>query len=134
MDADGFIELPGLHVTIEDVVCQPRPIMPMDTPYRFAYYITIRNDSDTTVTVKGRKWVVTESTGEVTAVEGDGVVGEFPRLEPGSHFTYNSSHVFTAPKAVSVGSYLGIDDQGTRVLIPIPQFEMEPTDPEIGLA
>jgi len=134
MGDDGFIELPGLHVRIDDVVLQPKALVPMDVPNRFVYYITIQNDSDTPVTIKGRKWVVTESSGEVTAVEGDGVVGEFPYLEPGGHFTYNSSHVFSSPKAVATGSYLGVDDLENRVIVRIPEFEMEAPDSDIGYA
>ena len=134
MGDDGFIELPGLHVRIDDVVFQPQALVPVDVPNRFVYYITIRNDSDTPVTIKGRKWVVTESSGEVTAVEGDGVVGEFPYLEPGEHFTYNSSHVFSSPKAVATGSYLGVDDLQNRVIVRIPEFEMETPDPDNGHA
>ena len=134
MGDDGFIELPGLHVRIDDVVFQPQALVPMDVPNRFVYYITIRNDSDTPVTIKGRKWVVTESSGEVTAVEGDGVVGKFPHLEPGGHFIYNSSHVFSSPKAVATGSYLGVDDLQNRVIVRIPEFEMEAPDSDIGYA
>ena len=134
MGDDGFIELPGLHVRIDDVVFQPQALVSMDVPNRFVYYITIRNDSDTPVTIKGRKWVVTESSGEVTAVEGDGVVGEFPYLEPGGHFTYNSSHVFSSSKAVATGSYLGVDDLQNRVIVRIPEFEMEAPNPDIGYA
>jgi len=129
---DGFIELPGLHVRVNDVVFQPQALVPMDVLNRFVYYITIHNDSDTLVIIKGRKWVVTESSGEVIAVEGDGVVGEFPCLEPGEHFTYNSSHVFGSPKAVATGSYLGVDDLQNRVIVRIPEFEMEVPDPDIG--
>ncbi len=131
---DGFIVLPGLYVRIDDVVFQPQAPVPMDVPNRFVYYITIQNDSDTPVTIKGRKWVVTESSGEVTAVEGDGVVGEFPYLEPGGHFTYNSSHVFSSPKAVATGSYLGVDDLENRGIVPIPEFEMDAPDTDIGYA
>ena len=36
--------------------------------------------------------VVTDAGGETIVVEGDGVVGKFPRLEPGEHFSYNSYH------------------------------------------
>lgn len=131
---NGFIVLPGLYVRIDDVVFQHQAPVPMDMPNRFVYYITIHNDSDTAVTIKGRKWVVTESSGEVTAVEGDGVVGEFPRIEPGEHFAYNSSHVFSSPKAVAMGSYLGVDDLQNRIIVRIPEFEMEAPNSDIGYA
>ena len=69
MAENDMVELPGLHVNIDDVVYQPQFPAPTDHPHCFAYYITIHNESETTVTIKGRKWVVKESSGEVTAVE-----------------------------------------------------------------
>ncbi len=77
-----------------------------------------------TVTIKGRKWVVTNERGEVTAVEGDGVVGEFPEITPGSHFTYNSFHLNDTQTAVAEGSYIGMDERGRRVITRIPKFKM----------
>jgi ApaG protein len=56
-------------------------------------------------------------------VEGDGVVGEFPRLEPGESFQYNSSHT-VAVDAVAEGAYLGQTDAGEPVFTRIPPFEM----------
>lgn len=134
MPDDAFTELPGLHVNVDNVVHQPHAMVPAGMAHCFAYFITIQNDSDTTVTIKGRKWVVRESSGEVIAVEGDGVVGEFPRLEPGQSFTYNSAHVFQSPRAVANGSYLGIDETGRRIITHIPEFEMEVPNPGIGYA
>ena len=132
MAENDMLELPGLRVEIDDVVYQPQFSMLADQPHCFVYYITIHNESETIVTIKGRKWVVKESSGEVTAVEGDGVVGEFPRLEPGQKFNYNSSHVFSSQKAVASGSYLGVDDFGNKIITRIPEFVMVVPDPEIG--
>jgi ApaG protein len=120
----GFIELPGLHVTVDRVLYQPDTQTPPDRPHCFVYFITIHNDSDVTVTIKGRKWVVTNERGEVTAVEGDGVVGEFPEIAPADHFTYNSFHLNDTRTAVAEGSYIGIDEQGRKVLTRIPKFKM----------
>ncbi|MBL67439.1 MAG: magnesium transporter [Verrucomicrobiales bacterium] len=128
MSDAGNSELPGLHVTIDDVVLQPQPMVPEGSPHCFAYFITIHNDSKVPVTIKGRKWVVRESNGEITAVEGDGVVGEFPHLRPGESFSYNSAHVFASSRATAVGSYIGHDDQNRTVVVPIPPFEMVAND------
>ena len=117
-------ELPGLHVTVDNVIYQPLADAPQDRPHCFAYFITIHNDSDTAVTIKGRKWVVTNSLGEITAVEGEGVVGQFPRIEPGQKFSYNSFHLQATPEAVAEGSYLGLDEHGRKVITRIPRFEM----------
>jgi len=116
-------ELPGLTVEVTQVVHAPELSGPPDRPRVFVYFISIANESEETVTIKGRKWVVREADGNVIAVEGDGVVGEFPRLEPGESFQYNSSHT-VAVDAVAEGAYLGITDAGEAVFTRIPPFEM----------
>ena len=104
--AEKILELPGLRVTVDRVVYQPDALSPPDRPHCFVYYITIHNDSD------------------VTAVEGEGVVGQLPRIQPGEKFSYNSFHLLDARSAVAEGSYLGIDADGRKVLTRIPRFQM----------
>jgi len=124
MPSSPFIELPGLRVTVDRVVYHPHAQAPPDRPHCFVYFITIHNDSDVAVTIKGRKWVVTNEHGEVTAVEGDGVVGQFPKIDPGSEFSYNSFHLNDTRTAVAEGSYIGMDERGRKVLTRIPRFRM----------
>ena len=123
-DRSGFFEPSGLHVTVDRVQYEPEAKTPPDRPHCFVYYISIHNDTDRPVTIKGRNWVVTSSRGEVTAVEGDGVVGEFPQIEPGAKFSYNSYHLLDAPSAEAEGSYIGVDGRGRKVLTRIPRFKM----------
>ena len=138
VDGDGFKSMDGLKVSVDDLVYQPQVLTAPDRPHCFAYYITITNETDHTITLKGRKWVVKEANGEVTAVEGDGLVGEMPTLEPGATFRYNSFHVIHSRRAIANGSYIGLDEDGNRVLAEIPAFEMvvpvESSGPEIGYA
>ena len=119
------ILLPGFEATVDRVEHDPELPTPPGQPFPFVYHITIRNGSDRTLTVKGRKWVVRAEDGQVTAVEGDGVVGCFPRLEPGESFTYNSYHT-TAGRAVAEGAYLAVTEEGEAVFAPIPAFELIP--------
>src|SRR5262245_15361487 len=118
-------ELPGLRVTVDQLLHQPDAQTPPDRPHCFVYFVSIRNDSTATVTIKGRKWVVKNARGEITAVEGDGVVGQFPTLAPGEKFSYNSYHLVDHPPAVAEGSYLGVDQNGRKVIVRIPSFTME---------
>ena len=119
-----FIEPPGLRVTVDRVVYAPLQPMPEDRPHCFAYFITIHNDTESPVTIKGRKWVVTNARGEITAVEGDGVVGKFPTINPGGRFTYQSRHLIDTRTGVATGSYIGTDAEGREVLTRIPRFTM----------
>jgi ApaG protein len=117
--------LEGFGATVDRVVHAPDLPAPPDQPHPFVYFITIRNDSDETVTVKGRKWVVRSEDGKVVAVEGDGVVGCFPRLESGEHFSYNSYHTVSGP-AVAEGAYLAVTEEGEAVMAMIPPFSLIP--------
>ena len=118
--------LEGFEAVVDRVVHAPDLSAPADQPHSFVYFITIRNDSDRTVTVKGRKWVVRSEDGHVTAVEGDGVVGCFPRIEPGEHFSYNSYHTVGVP-SVAEGAYLAVTDEGEAVMALIPPFDLVPS-------
>jgi len=122
--SNQFLEPSKLRVTVDEVIYQPDVSTPPDRPHCFAYHISIHNDTDIPVTIKARKWVVTNDQGEITAVEGDGVVGEHPTIEPGEKFSYNSYHLLDTMSARAEGSYIGIDAKGRKVLTRIPQFEM----------
>ena len=116
-------ELEGLHATIDRVVFMPHLDAPEDRPYPFVYFITIHNDSPEPVQIKGRKWVVTDADDQRVVVEGDGVVGKFPRIETGGHFSYNSYHVI-ATDSIAEGAFFGTTDRGEPVFTRIPSFEL----------
>ena len=116
-------EFNGLRVKVDEVVHMPGLDAPSDKPYPFVYFITIHNDSPVPVTLKARKWVVRESDGEMTVVEGDGIVGQTPTLEPGGNFSYNSYHVVGSDAEVQ-GAFFGTTAMGDRVFVRIPGFEL----------
>ncbi len=119
----NLTELPGLRATVDRVVYMPQLEAPPDKPHPFVYFITIHNDSPETVTIKGRKWVVTDEDESRVVVEGDGVVGKTPRLETGEKFSYNSYHV-AGGNCLAEGSFFGVTDAGAPVFTRIPQFEL----------
>jgi ApaG protein len=120
-----FLELPGFRVTVDKVIYHPEAETPADRPHCFVYFISIHNETDVPVTIKGRKWVVTNERGQITAVEGEGVVGQTPTVQPGDSFSYNSFHLLDTETAVAEGSYLGIDTLGRPIITRIPRFEMK---------
>jgi ApaG protein len=87
------------------------------------YFISIKNESGEKVTIRGRKWIVREDDGEVTVVEGDGVVGQSPVIAPGESFSYNSYHV-TGTSARATGSFHGVDELGRKIHVLLPAFEL----------
>ncbi len=117
------IELENLQVTVDRIVYAPQLQAPPDKPHPFIYFITIHNRSKHTVTIMGRKWVVTESDGDTLVVEGDGVVGQTPQIAPGEDFSYNSYHT-VGRNSVAEGAYIGVDESGRRILTRIPKFNL----------
>lgn len=97
--------------------------LPPDRPHAFVYFITIRNRSDRVVTLLGRKWVIEHADGSRVVVEGDKIVGETPRLEPGEQFSYNSYHI-TAVNARAHGAFHGTDETGARIHVVLPPFDL----------
>ena len=122
--ADSSIELPGLQVKIDRIVyVQDTGNLPVDAPHAFIYFITIINLSNTTVTLKGRRWVIREQAGSHKVIEGAGIVGKEPNLRPGEKFSYNSYH-FSDCNSSAEGSFHGIDEQGVPIFVRIPRFNM----------
>ncbi len=117
------LELPGLRVELDKLVYRHGAELPPDRPHAFVYFLTIHNDSARTVTLLGRKWIVEHDDGTQLVIEGDGIVGETPRLAPGAHFSYNSYHL-TACDARAHGSFHGVDEHGARIFVRIPLFEL----------
>jgi len=125
--AGAIREFEGLRVNVDDVIHMPSLDAPAEKPHPFVYFISIYNDSPVSVTLRGRKWVVREDDGQVTVVEGDGVVGQNPVIEPGGHFSYNSYHVVARRARVS-GAFFGETATGEWIFTRIPEFRLEIPD------
>lgn len=117
-------QLPGLSARLDKLhYHHGGASLPADKPHAFIYFITIRNLSERTVTLLGRKWVVVHADGTRIVIEGDKIVGETPRLAPGEEFSYNSYHV-TGVDAQAHGSFHGVDELGRKIHVILPPFNM----------
>lgn len=63
---------------------------PLHQLYYFAYYVTIRNEGTKSVRLVSRHWNIRDALGRVEVVDGPGVVGQQPVIQPGDYFEYNS--------------------------------------------
>ncbi len=122
--AGAIREFEGLRVKVDDVIYMPSLDAPQEKPHPFVYFISIHNDSPVPVTIRGRKWVVKEESGEIVVVEGDGVVGQMPDILPGEHFSYNSYHVIGRSADVS-GAFFGETATGEWIFARIPGFRLQ---------
>ena len=122
-------EINGLTASLDRLVYhRGGAALPEDKPHAFVYYVTIKNNSPRTVILHGRKWIIRQADGTQLVLEGDKIVGETPRLQPGEQFSYNSYHVTGGPATVD-GSFHGIDEQGHRVHVRLPAFSLEIPSP-----
>lgn len=79
----------GVKVTVETEY-MPEYSSPAQYHFVFTYRITIENVSDHTVQLVARHWDIRDSTHPKKEVDGDGVVGKQPILEPGEIHQYVS--------------------------------------------
>ncbi|MYD42910.1 MAG: Co2+/Mg2+ efflux protein ApaG [Gammaproteobacteria bacterium] len=96
---------------------------PSDLRWVFAYTITIKNNGQTPMQLINRHWEISSGTGnDVETVDGPGVVGKQPRLEPNDAFEYTSAAVLESSFGEMKGHYNFRDDAGYWYRVPIDPF------------
>lgn len=91
----------------------------------FAYRIAIENQNHFTVQLLRRQWNIVYADGSRREVEGPGVVGEQPVLQPNQVHRYVSGCHLPTELGKMYGTYLmeNLED-GTRFKVNIPPFKM----------
>lgn len=97
---------------------------PQHNQYFFAYHITITNQGNETLQLLSRHWIITNANGNTEEVEGPGVIGEQPILEPGESFNYTSFCPLTTPLGSMHGTYQMISNRGEKFDAKIPVFRL----------
>ncbi len=98
---------------------------PVQGHYVFAYRITIRNDSEHTVKLRRRHWYIHDANGTVREVEGEGVVGQQPVLEPGEVHQYVSGCNLKTGLGKMLGNYqMERIADGRLFQVRIPEFTL----------
>lgn len=90
----------------------------------WVYHIRIENHSHETVQLMTRHWRITDAHGKVAIVDGDGVVGEQPVLEPGRSHDYVSGCPLETPHGSMEGFFTFHRDDGEPVEARIPFFPL----------
>jgi ApaG protein len=83
----------------------PEQSAPDAGKYVWAYRIRISNESDRTVRLLSRHWVIIDADGDADEVRGEGVVGQTPELAPGASFHYRSFCPLQTPWGTMEGSF-----------------------------
>ncbi len=95
---------------------------PKKNEYLFCYRVSITNDSDKTVQLMSRHWIIIDSNSHREEVVGDGVLGKQPVLAPGENHTYFSFCNLKTHFGTMEGGYFFADQSGAEFKVGIPRF------------
>ncbi len=114
----------GIKVSVETNY-QPEHSQPANEHFVFTYRITIENNSNNTVQLMARHWDIIDAAHPKHEVDGDGVVGKQPVLEPGEIHQYVSGCNLKSGIGKMSGHYImeRILD-GKQFNVEIPEFIM----------
>ena len=114
----------GIKVSIE-AVYQAEFSSPHQQHYVFTYKVNIENHSNISVQLLRRRWEIFDAGRHIKPVEGDGVVGQQPILEPGHTHQYVSGCNLKSGLGKMKGYYYMeklID--GKIIEVEIPEFQL----------
>ena len=98
---------------------------PLENHYFWAYRVELENQGTNTVQLLTRHWEITDGNGEVTNVEGAGVVGEQPVLTPGQRYEYTSGCPLKTSSGIMAGWYTMQNQEGNTFAVTIPTFSLD---------
>lgn len=99
------------------------PSKPDRDYYAFSYHITIKNEREEAVQLLSRHWYITDANAETREVEGPGVIGEQPVIQPGESHSYSSWSPLATPNGKMSGYYV-MQSQSNEILFEanVPEF------------
>jgi len=97
---------------------------PDNKQYVFAYHVTLINQSDETVQLISRHWIINNADGKKEEVKGMGVIGQQPVIPPGETFTYSSFCPLETPVGSMYGTYQMLNEDGEEFDAKIAPFTL----------
>ena len=114
----------GVEISVESFY-QSDYSNPTNGEFMFAYRITIENQNNFSIKLLRRSWKIFDSSGEYRDVDGEGVVGMQPVLQPGKQFQYVSGCNLRSELGRMMGTYEMENLHNKHVFqVNIPAFEM----------
>ncbi len=99
---------------------------PEENQYFYNYRIQIENKGNEPIQLLHRHWMVEQLIYGIQHVDGPGVVGEQPLIEPGALFKYVSGCEFWMPIGQMSGFYTFQNLETEQLFsVPIPLFTLE---------
>lgn len=90
----------------------------------WSYHVRIENYGREPVQLLSRRWEITDGDGRTEVVEGPGVIGQQPVIEPGGAFDYVSGCPLPTPSGTMRGHYTMMTASGEFDAI-VPPFALE---------
>lgn len=112
----------GVKVSVETIY-QPEYSNPANEHFMFAYKVNIENLTEYSVQLLNRHWQIFDSNGAHREVDGEGVVGQQPIIEPGDNHEYVSGCNLKTDMGSMKGHYEMkriVDEE--RFTVNIPEF------------
>jgi ApaG protein len=119
-----YRETDGVRITVRPqyLADQSRP---SQRHFVFAYHVRIENVGRQAAQLVTRRWLIHDSVGRDTEVEGEGVVGEQPVVAPGKVHEYQSFCVLQSGSGHMEGSYHFVRADATAFDAVIPRFILD---------
>lgn len=114
----------GVRITVESQF-QPGQSFPHRKQYLHVYTVQIENFNEYNIQLISRHWDITEGDGSIKMVDGPGVVGEQPVIEPGAVHVYSSFSILAFGIGKMAGYYNMIRlDTKEEFRVVIPSFPL----------
>lgn len=105
-----------------EVLARHSPENSQPLQWVFQYTVRITNESDDTVQLVSRHWIITDALDHVREVKGPGVIGQQPVLGPGESFKYSSWCPLSTPTGMMKGAYQMVRGDGNQIDVEIAPF------------
>ncbi|MBR9866541.1 MAG: Co2+/Mg2+ efflux protein ApaG [Oceanospirillales bacterium] len=102
----------------------PEQSDPEKKRYVFSYHITITNNDPQPVQLLRRHWRIVDGDEQAQEVEGEGVIGEQPVIEPQQSYSYTSGTVLGTRVGSMQGHYLMKTSDGETFNADIEPFTL----------
>jgi ApaG protein len=118
------------EATTDDIIVRvavsflPEQSEPGKGRWFWAYHVRIENGGTRATQLVSREWIIEDAHGSRHEVQGEGVVGEQPVIEPGGSFDYVSGCPLSTPTGMMEGVYHMVGSDGFVFAVAIPRFSL----------
>ncbi|MFZ1977050.1 MAG: Co2+/Mg2+ efflux protein ApaG [Bacteroidota bacterium] len=113
----------GIRVTVQPIYLDGQSDF-LVKKFVFAYFVRIDNLSHEPVKLLRRHWHIEHSTGKTENIDGEGIIGKQPQINPNKRHEYNSYCILESMEGSMEGYYLMERTDGSSFEVTIPRFPL----------